>query len=337
MSKITSKDIAKIAGVSQTTVSYVLNNKENTNISEDTKKRVLKVASELGYVPNHSARSLVSGKTNNIRVWISSLESHHVSVVRDLEQHIYKAHYNLILNYPLPDGKGYSQPFSASSCPADGVFAFDDLPYHVYPQLRNSFNSMPYVSTGCYVNKEVSYVEFNINKATTIGLEHLKDCNCKKIALIINEWMINENNSYYNAYLDFCLKHNYTPIILKSILDTVNRGGIQPAYKFITNYLKQNTLDFDGLFAVSDDVAIGALGAFTHNGVSVPEDVKICGCNGQYESEFFCIPITTVKLDTKELCNYGWEFLNNQIIGKAKGQEIKVIEPSLIVRKSTIG
>lgn len=54
--KVTSKDVAKAAGVSQATVSYVLNNVEEAKISVETQQRVLQVARELGYTPNVVAR-----------------------------------------------------------------------------------------------------------------------------------------------------------------------------------------------------------------------------------------------------------------------------------------
>src|ERR1700758_4928722 len=62
----TSQDIARAAGVSRTTVSLVLNGKENTGISVQTQARVLETAARLGYVPNSAARMLVSGRTRTL-------------------------------------------------------------------------------------------------------------------------------------------------------------------------------------------------------------------------------------------------------------------------------
>src|SRR6202035_2731665 len=64
--RITSSDIARAAGVSQTTVSFVLNKTEGTSISAKTKARVLGAAEALGYVPNSAARTLVSGRTRTL-------------------------------------------------------------------------------------------------------------------------------------------------------------------------------------------------------------------------------------------------------------------------------
>src|SRR5262245_34677032 len=64
--KVTSKRVAELAGVSQTTVSFVLNNVDSANISEETIQRVWEAARSIGYVHDASARTLARGKSNNI-------------------------------------------------------------------------------------------------------------------------------------------------------------------------------------------------------------------------------------------------------------------------------
>ena len=66
--KPTAKDVAKAAGVSVATVSYVLNNKEGQKISEETRKKVLQMANLLHYIPSHEAKSLATGKNNMIGI-----------------------------------------------------------------------------------------------------------------------------------------------------------------------------------------------------------------------------------------------------------------------------
>lgn len=70
MKKTTMKDIANKAGVSVATVSYVLNNISKEKIAEDTRKKVLKIAKELNYIPNLNARSLVNKKSGMIGIFI---------------------------------------------------------------------------------------------------------------------------------------------------------------------------------------------------------------------------------------------------------------------------
>lgn len=68
--KITIKDIAKEAGVSVATVSYVLNNKTEERISEETRKKVLQIINLLDYTPNQSAKALATSRSQNIAVYL---------------------------------------------------------------------------------------------------------------------------------------------------------------------------------------------------------------------------------------------------------------------------
>ena len=64
--RVTIRDVADRAGVSPTTVSFVLNDVQGPNLRDETRRRVLETARELGYVPSAAARSLVSGQTSTI-------------------------------------------------------------------------------------------------------------------------------------------------------------------------------------------------------------------------------------------------------------------------------
>src|SRR5205085_10135631 len=64
--QVTSRRVAELAGVSQTTVSFVLNNVDSANISEETRQRVLEAARSIGYVPDMAARAPAQGRSANI-------------------------------------------------------------------------------------------------------------------------------------------------------------------------------------------------------------------------------------------------------------------------------
>jgi LacI family transcriptional regulator len=72
--RVTSLEVAHHAGVSRTTVSFVLNNVSGSNISAETRAKVQNAAKELGYIPNEAARSLVSGQTRTVGLAIAHAE-----------------------------------------------------------------------------------------------------------------------------------------------------------------------------------------------------------------------------------------------------------------------
>lgn len=97
--RVTSKDVAKLANVSQATVSYVLNNNKKQSISEETRQKILDAAKELNYTPSIAARTLKSNKTNCIIVAISkSLRLPRYSyLIQGIRSILEDANYNIML------------------------------------------------------------------------------------------------------------------------------------------------------------------------------------------------------------------------------------------------
>lgn len=105
MKKVTLKEIAKQTGVSTATVSYVLNNVANQTIAEETRSRILQTASELGYVPNLAARSLVKQKTGLIGLLVNQSsrseswrQMRYSSLINEIEAALSERGYHLILH-----------------------------------------------------------------------------------------------------------------------------------------------------------------------------------------------------------------------------------------------
>lgn len=97
--KVTIKDVAKAAGVSATTVSYVLNNNENQTISEETKERVLSAAQELRYVPNYAARIMKNSESRCVGVVMNqSLDNYrYSSMMSGIVDELEKVNYRVLL------------------------------------------------------------------------------------------------------------------------------------------------------------------------------------------------------------------------------------------------
>jgi DNA-binding LacI/PurR family transcriptional regulator len=93
-------DVARVAGVSQTTVSFVLNDRDGQSISEGTRRRVLDAVKELGYRPNRLARGLAHGKTDTVGLLLPFLNSEfHEMVVMGLQEALQENGYRLLFAY----------------------------------------------------------------------------------------------------------------------------------------------------------------------------------------------------------------------------------------------
>jgi len=328
--KITSSYIAELANVSRATVSYVLNGRDDIPISPETKSRILKLANELNYVPNYSARALVTGKTNLVRLWLASLSSYHMQIAHEFDKMLSNTIYDTVV---IRDKSVYNHSFNANGIHSDGMLAFDDKYFDIYKYLKG-YHNMPYVSTGVYYDKSVTHVAFDIRKSIHLALNHLKDCGCKKIACFLSAWMVNDSNIYYNAYIDFCKSHNMdVKLVVKETIH-YDIDVKQHTYNTVVKYLDENSLDFDGIFV--DAEAVFVLSALKHKNIAVPEDVKLCSNFGVIDYEYCDVPITSIELGYKELCKVGWEFLSEQMEKGVTDLKSHIITPKLIVRKSTV-
>ena len=98
MKRATSKDVAKLAGVSQTTVSFVLNNTPGVSLSEDTRQKVLAAAKQLQYVPNSFAKGLKTSQSKLLGVFLPSLDNPFYSMfMKYIERYTAKLSYNVML------------------------------------------------------------------------------------------------------------------------------------------------------------------------------------------------------------------------------------------------
>jgi DNA-binding LacI/PurR family transcriptional regulator len=120
--KYTIRDIAKMAGVSAATVSYVINNREDQRISEETKKKVLQIVNLLGYSPNPSAKSLATNKTFHVALYLRREEllykrCEQLSMIEALSDVLKEHEYHLlIVNHEERVKIDY----------ADAIICFDD-------------------------------------------------------------------------------------------------------------------------------------------------------------------------------------------------------------------
>ena len=98
MKRATSKDVAKLAGVSQTTVSFVMNNTPNVSLSEETRKKVLDAANQLQYIQNSFARGLKTSQSKLLGVFLPTMDNpYYPMLMQYIEKYTARLGYSVIL------------------------------------------------------------------------------------------------------------------------------------------------------------------------------------------------------------------------------------------------
>lgn len=321
----TIKDVAKLSGVTVTTVSRVLNNRGY--ISEATKKKVFDAMVELNYVPNEVARSLYRKKSNILGLIIPDI-SHpfFAELSKSIELYAYKQGYKILLCNSYQDSikeRDYIEMLKKSQ--VDGIImGSHSLQTHEYSNTglpivaidRNLSDSIPVITSDNY---QGGYLATNL----------LIDKGCKKLVHISGPLELNTPaNKRHTAFIDITTEKNIDRIVIESKLDTFE------GYKKIISDLITNNPDIDGIFASSDIIAAAAINISYEMNIQIPEKLKIIGFDNIKVSEFTTPTITTVRQPIDLIGKSAIENLIAQIHKEEVSLET-ILPVELIERRST--
>ena len=329
---VTIKDIAKLAGVSHTTVSRSLN--DSSLISEKTKKRIKEIAAKHGYFPNTNAKSLVLNKSFNIGVFFTTLEygvtpDYFFQIIRTLQK-LLKGKYKLVIrgiddyneDFYLINRKAFDGIITVSQDTRDDNFIthVNDLKL---PQviINRNFTS---TCADCIYSNEKDVVMTAIEYLITQG--HTKICFVKGPASYTST---KERLSGYIQALDrysIDLNDNY---IIEGEYD-IHSG--YKAMKQIFELPDRPTAIFFG----SDNMAFGALKRISEeDNFSVPNDFSIIGFDNAEFSFYLSPSLSTIERPNQAIISEGLNRLLSRIEPKNSYPSIsKCIESKLIIRDS---
>lgn len=335
--RATSIDVARKAGVSRSTVSFVLNNVPGISISEATRQRVREAAKALNYFPNSAGRKLVSGKSNTLGLILSQspeqvfADAFLPQVILGVEQAAMEQGYHVLLKPVSPeDAGGYTRLIKENH--VDGILLSG--PRHSDEEIvRLHQEGVPTMLMGQLPGTDIPFVDVNAAEGARTAVNHLIECGHRRIALITNAPLTytsaqQRRSGYITALEDACLP--VEPGLIKE-------GAYTPASGF---HAMRELLDIipqpTAVFVASDVVAIGALLAIKNAGLQIPRDLAVVGFDDIPLAEYFDPPLTTIRLPAFGL---GWaasERLIRLIQGKGLDQHEVLVEFELIVRASSV-
>ncbi|MFA5015408.1 MAG: LacI family DNA-binding transcriptional regulator [Actinomycetota bacterium] len=324
-------DIARIAKVSPTTVSHVIN--ETRFVMPETKKRVLEVMKKLKYQPNLLARSLATGKTHTIGLVISDIRNpFYPELVQGVEELAVKNDYNVFLcNTDYDIEKGLRSIGALVKRKIDGIIvASSQVDSSIIDQLMDTDVSFVLVDWGKRnISVDSLYFDYKVGIAEAIA--HLVSLKHRNIYFISGPKTLKTAKIRTRNFIDAIEKHKNIDLNYK-IFEGDHK--IDGGYRMVQKILKEKVLP-TAVVCSNDLTAVGAMKAFQASGIKVPDDISIIGLDNIALTEIVSPALTTIELERYRIGRIAMELLLNRIRNKKLLKQTCVFKTKLIIRKST--
>jgi LacI family transcriptional regulator len=334
VSDLTLEDVAKRAGVSRSTVSRVIN--DHPNVSENVRRRVLKVIQKTSYRPHAAARTLASQHSWTIGLVLpQSMSSFFTDpYFPHLTKGIAQAcnQYNYTLALFLVDTKDDEEkifPRISRKGLLDGVLVQSG--HHGDQQIIGDLidANLPLVVLGRpFRSDNVSYIDINNIKASSTAVDHLVRLGHQRIGTITGPENSTVGIDRKAGYMKTLTDHGYT--IDKSLIiegDFTEVGG----YSAMQRLLPARP---DAVFAASDLMVLGAMRAAREAGFRIPEDIAFIGFDDLPLAALPDIQLTTICQPVRQFGIQAIELLIDQINHGINPPRRVILEAELIVRAS---
>jgi len=313
--RVTSVDVARRAGVSQSTVSLVLSGKARGRISARTEEAVRAAAAELGYRPNVAARALRTGVARSVALVVPDITNPFFGrVLRGAQRAAQEASYTVVLV-----DIGNNRAWEAASVeallagPADGLLLFEaDLP----PGTSEHAIQIEMIPGG-----EFPVVRLDVEAGVDYALDHL---------LALGHTKIGHVASNFDAPT-FDLRAARMAARLGSVPTVLAPFTFEGAKTAAAAMLDE---DVTAVFCDDDILAGGLYMAARERGVSIPGDLSVVGFDDLDFARVLAPPLTTVAVDAEGLGALAFSALASDLAGEPVPAE-QVMPVSLLVREST--
>lgn len=329
------KDIARDLGVSVITVSKAL--RDHSDISQETKARVLKRCREMNYRPNLAARALVTGHTSMLGFVVPDLlHSFFSEIVRSVSATLQGTGYTLVTTSSEEDPKHEKQAVEQLIARGVDVLLVASAQWSVEMFRRVEEAGIPYILIDrSFTGLAAHFVGVNDEEVGALATRHLAEVGCKRIAHIGGSGlspMVGRMEGYKRTLAKLGLVGN--PELVYNV-EHVEERGDATGYK-ATNKLLQLSPPPDGIFCYNDAIAYGAIAAVLEAGLRVPEDVAIVGCGNLLYNKFLKVPLSSIDQQTAAIGQKAGK-LALQLIGAGTpiAPQRILLEPKLVARKST--
>jgi len=326
---ITIKDVARLAEVSISTVSRVIN--DSKPVSPEVRRRVLKVIEETGYKPNDVARSLVTRRSYLIGVIVSNLAQSYVAdIVRGIEEIGKMYGYDILLcsSYSSKETQEkYLQLLDRKQ--AEGLFLVGNMFDDEVVELAKS------------LNKPIVYFTRDVKG----NMNHIS-IDCTAAIYEMTNYLIKEGHKEIVYVSDFEDRSTVEEDKIKGYLKALEDNELENPKIYVVGSNKhgkayelgktlvKDTENFTAAVCSNDEIAIGIMDCFMDNGLKVPDDVSVAGFGNIREGKFVRPELTTIGEPYYDVGAVGMRMLIKMIKGDKTQQGLMELPFTLEKRNS---
>jgi LacI family transcriptional regulator len=335
MKRPTQVDVARLAGVSRATVSYVLNQQKEGRvpISDETQQRVREAAKELGYEPDARAQSLRSGSTRTLGLLIPDSQNPHFwQIVSGVSREARNAGYDLLLSSSDLDREQEETSLKVlSQRRVDGLIllvAFTALSQEKLDEM--AARRLPIVMIGCR-DGSFDCIGSNYSDSAAAVMAHLTALGHKRIGFIhgVANLRLGQDRlqAYGNGLRDAGLPYdeNLVEHCGASIED-----GYNAAIRLL-NHPDRPT----AIIAVNDLLAMGVLRAAADLKLNIPTDLSVVGYDDIPMANYTAPRLTTVHMDAEAIGQGAVKLLLQRLEDRKQPLQTVQLPTRMIIREST--
>ncbi|MFE6130229.1 LacI family DNA-binding transcriptional regulator [Streptomyces sp. NPDC056437] len=324
----TSRDVARVAGVSQATVSLVLGDKWRGRVSERTAAAVRDVARELGYRPNLAARNLRLGRTRTALLVVPALTNEFFARVYTGAARVAAEHGFGVVLYPSPDGVGPARdPFASARAALDGVIA-SSMAAEALTEIRGTDLPLVMLDSDPSDPGAAAHVNLDIADGMRQVTDHLLTLGHRRfvhLASAVSSWTFDVRAAALAQALGAV-----PDAVVTTVPAPLDVGGARQAAEaaLIGPGPRPTALICD-----DDVLAAGACKAVRRLGLRVPEDVSVTGFDDLALATAVEPELTTVRLPAERVGERGMSALLALLTGQPPEEGGLPVE--LVTRGST--
>jgi DNA-binding LacI/PurR family transcriptional regulator len=320
-------DVARRAGVSQQTVSRVLNG--HPNVSATTKADVLAAISDLGYRPNAAARTLVTGKTNVLGVISFDTTLYGpASMLYGIERAAHPDYFVGIASLPAFDRRSLTQAVDRFLGQAVAGIIVIAPQSDAVDTLAGLASRVPLVAVGCGATASVPSVKIDNVAGAAMATRHLLDLGHRTVCHVSgpDSWL--DARDRLDGWRQ-ALRAAVAPEAETYRGDWSARSGYEIGLRMAARP------EVTAVFCANDSMALGFLRAAAERGRDLPRDLSVVGFDDVPEAAYFWPPLTTVRQDFGALGAQALQLLLDQIAAGGEVQAVPPILPELLPRFSS--